>query len=152
MRMDLLCLCFLFLAGSLGEISALEAMLSNPDDIKVNVHQWRWSSHQPWPPLKSVLGTQFWSGAQNKKIRDHLLRPAQTVQLTTGGQFVTVDTRGSEPAPGEVQDVEEPPLLDPETAVCFLSSAGHWQLEWLVWSSPALVLTAVHSPTGADSV
>ena len=85
MRMDLQCLCFLFLAGSLGEIPALEAMLSNPDDIMVNVHQWRWSSHQPWPPLKSVLGTQFWSGAQYKKIRDHLLRPSQTVQLTPGG-------------------------------------------------------------------
>ena len=150
--MVLQCLCFLSLAESLGEIPALEAMLINRNDIKVNVYQWKWSSQQPWPPLKAVLGTQLWSGPQYQEVRDRLLRPAPTVQLTTGGQFVTVDTRGSEPVPGDVHDSEEPPEHDPETAVCFLSAVLFRQLEWLFWSSPEVVLTVVSPPTGAVTV
>ena len=114
------------LTESLGEIPALEAMLHNLNDIKVNVYQWRWSSQSPWPPLKSVLATQLWSNKLYQDVRDRLLRPAPSVQLITGGQFVTVDTRGSEHASGPeaMDEKEEPPLLDPETAVCSHSAYG----------------------------
>ena len=114
------------LTESLGEIPALEAMLHNRNDIKVNVYQWRWSSQSPWPPLKSVLATQLWSNKLYQDVRDRLLRPAPSVQLITGGQFVTVDTRGSEHASGPeaMDEKEEAPLLDPETAVCSHSAYG----------------------------
>ena len=113
------CLCVsCSLTVSLGEIPALEAMLHNRNDIKVNVYQWRWSSQSPWPPLKSVLATQLWSNKLYQDVRDRLLRPAPSVQLITGGQFVTVDTRGGDVKDrGDMEEKEEPELLDPETAV-----------------------------------
>ena len=96
----------------------MEAMLHNRNDIKVNVYQWRWSSQSPWPPLKSVLATQLWSNKLYQDVRDRLLRPAPSVQLITGGQFVTVDTRGGDVKDrGDMEEKEEPELLDPETAV-----------------------------------
>ena len=90
--------CFFHVPSSetLGEIPALQSMLHNRTDIKVNVGSWKWSAASPWPPISTVKRTPLWSSDTYKDVRDRLLRPAPTVQLTTGGEFITIDTRGAE--------------------------------------------------------
>ena len=90
--------CFFHVPSSetLGEIPALQSMLNNRTDIKVNVGSWKWSAASPWPPISTVKRTPLWSSDTYKDVRDRLLRPAPTVQLTTGGELITIDTRGAE--------------------------------------------------------
>ena len=87
---------FLFASTeSLGEIPSLEAMLRSKADIKVTVGNWRWSATAPWPPVECIKRCGLWSHPMYQDIRDRLLRPAPTVNLTVGGEFVTVDTRST---------------------------------------------------------
>ena len=92
------------LTETLGEVKSLDGMLSNRLDIKVITGTWRWSSTSPWPPISSVLKCPLWRLDEYQDIRERLKRPAPEVSITTGGEFITIDTRSKPKAPAADKD------------------------------------------------
>ena len=101
-------------AESLGEIQGLESSLRNKFDIKVVTGRWEWSPLQPWPPVATVLKTPLWASDVYISERNKLLRPAPVFSITTGGQFITINTGQSPTAPA-VQEGDPVPIEEPST-------------------------------------
>lgn len=98
---------FFLLAGSLAEVPSLEASLTSKDDCKVNLSgtRWRWTEHDPWPPLTAVMRTPIWSAERYAAVRLRLLSAIPSPEIVFGGQYVTVDLH---PSKGSTEPTTEP--------------------------------------------
>lgn len=77
----------------------LESMLDHPDDIKVPIQMMRWqySDAEPNPPLELVLQSTFWADDKYSDVHDLLRRPQPSIEVTIGGDYVTINTAGGVP-------------------------------------------------------
>ena len=96
----------------------LRKYLIRADDIAVNCANWRWTESEPFPPIKRVLETPFWSSTAYATLRQRLQQPAANPTVILGGSYVTVNVRSSE-KPKQVMsaDPEDPTQADQSAQV-----------------------------------
>ena len=97
-------------AENLTEAGSLSRSLRNRTDIRPLLYGWTWSEASPWPPVKAVLKTAFWSDPMYEQMRERLVRAAPEVAVEEGGEFQTLRTTAmrDQPAADLVQRVCSP--------------------------------------------
>ena len=80
-------------------------MLVQDDDIRVSLQHvhWSWTEVDPFPPLEAVLQSPFWSDGKYADIREQLRRPAPSIEVTIGNDYITVDTAAESGSAVEAQ-------------------------------------------------
>jgi hypothetical protein len=73
-------------------VQPLSTILRSRTDLKVPIGMWRWSRAHPYPPVESILKSNFWALPVYESARERLRRPAPVVELKPGTDFVTINT------------------------------------------------------------
>ena len=92
----------------------VKSVVTHHNDYKFNLSHWKPQPGEVEPPLELILKTALWSAPAYTDLRDRLQRPAPSVNVTKGGQFVTVNIRSkevqaSEAAPAVAEEVPSSP-------------------------------------------
>lgn len=88
-------------AGSVGEVPALEATLTRRDDIKVSVGKWTWTESSPWPPIADIRSARIWKDECYAGLRERLQRQLPVPVLEENAEFVTIQQGNLLEVPGE---------------------------------------------------
>ena len=90
-----------------GEATAIARLLRVRSDVRPHLQGgWTWTPEAPYPPLKAVESSIFWTDPMYESVRDRLLRAAPQVNLSVGGGFLTLRTAKFKEA--EAADTSEP--------------------------------------------
>ena len=99
--------------GNLAEISSIRARVQNKSVVKIPLAGFKYSERNQFPSLDSIKKSAFWSSGSYEGLRLRLSKAVPEVNLTVGGDFITINTRRG------TTSVSEAEVLDAgESKVC----------------------------------